>query len=141
MTPMIKPLTWMTVGPNKLQSNEWPFYTINKLHGGWACGERFYGHDGPELAQAAAQADYAARITAALDPAWLARIKALVTAANGLAEAVQAEITAMQLYENTMTDRAGAHGPKGLAFADWQRAIAKLFTALTTFRAAKDAAK
>ena len=118
MTPMIKPLTWMTVGPNKLQSNEWPFYTINKLHGGWACGERFYGHDGPELAQSAAQADYAARITAALDPAWMARMDALVTAADGLAEA-----------GDLIRTRCGPLAPDGKA---WD-------AALTTFRAAKEA--
>lgn len=47
-----------------------------------------------------------------------------------LVEAVKAEIMARQLYENTMTDRGGAHGPKGLAFSGWQSAIADLFAAL-----------
>ena len=80
MTPMIKPLTWFEAERGNNGYGKWKAegYTVQKIEGLFLLsfdGEskqawRFATCD---LAQAAAQADYAARITAALDPAWLAR--------------------------------------------------------------------
>ena len=86
MTPKVKPLVW-TLFDN---GSEWSNLTdVGLIYHVTAYGWRY--RNGPlnptsdiELAQAAAQADYAARIIAALDPAWLAGIEAQVKAADGL---------------------------------------------------------
>jgi len=68
-----------------------------------------------EAAKAAAQADYAARIIAALDPAWMAALEAQLAAADGL----------MKAYINA-ADRN-------------HRAWVKMTTDVAAYRAAKEA--
>lgn len=74
-------------------------------------------------AKAAAQADCAARILAALD---LTGVEALQAEVERLRDAVRAEFDAAAIYENTPTDRGGKSGPKGRAYAKWLDARAEL---------------
>ena len=129
MTPMINPLVWGKVtGRFWRASADFDYYYIARTNDGFGYGfaNEEYGHIGFDAdvmphqsafdaATAAAEADYAARITAAIDPAWLARMEALVMAADGLADAVE---------EDGWIAREQPH----------------IDTALTTYRAAKEAA-
>ena len=96
MTPKVKPLVWeesvvgryigLPPGEKLGDLAYWVFLS----------GDRYHRHtkimrieyQTLELAQAAAQADYDARIIAALDPAWLAGIEAQVKATMDALEAI-----------------------------------------------------
>ena len=77
-------------------------------------------------AQAAAQADYDARIIAALDPAWLAALEAQVKSADGLAETTDTQARLLK-------DGVGAVKGRINIVAD------RLLSASATYRAAKEA--
>jgi hypothetical protein len=117
MEPMIKPLVWEPWSFGRHQAKS-VFGTYHTWDGHWRPPE---GGPGRKVndPQAAVQADYAARITAALDPAWLAWMEALVTSAEGLAQEAR---DASALLHNLGMGRP------------------VLDTALTTYRAAKEAA-
>ena len=83
-------------------------------------------HTTLELAQAAAQADYSARIIAALDPAWLAALEAQVKAADGLVDAGNAGRDELKPYARM------ADGCSDRAINQWD-------AALDAHRAAKEA--
>ena len=149
MTPMIKPLTWFEVEKSRLGGKYTSDgYTIRYIEGLWLLD--FAGNSKSawrfptiELAQAAAQADYAARIAAAIDPAWLARMESLVTAADGLADAI-APVAALVAGSGIDFKRKY---PELNAVLDksrqdeWHDIIGWIVAdALTTFRAAKEAA-
>jgi hypothetical protein len=106
MTPKVKKLEWVAVEEDRGDG-------VSDLTGGWTADTEIglyvidigWGSDGyywsvqsPDgfdigsdfddliYAQESAQADYSARIIAALDPAWLAALEAQVKAADGLAD-------------------------------------------------------
>ena len=118
MTPKVNPLVWVAVELDRGDGS-------SDLTGGWTAdteigeyvidigfgSDCYYwsvqspdgfdiGSDFDDLptAQAAAQADYTARIIAALDPAWLAALEAQVKAAEDAGDAA---------YEKMRDDRMG----------------------------------
>ena len=137
---MIKPLEWKDHQSGLWSISSTPLGQCSVQREGtqWGCwlagqsdeDEPFALFETMIAAQAAAQADYAARITAAFDPAWLARMEALVTAADGLAEAVQRWMD--------MPSKCNSESPF-CECAECQTSIV-LYTALTTFRAAQESA-
>jgi len=85
MTPMVKPLVWrMVAGTQAWRSDDDLTHMIYQV---WEDGTEWVlaptkitssRHATLALAQSAAQADYEARIMAALDPAFLARIAGIL---------------------------------------------------------------
>jgi hypothetical protein len=83
MTRLVAPLVW-ECGDNITRSVDCfeavdgfgGLYTV--VDGQWRGSEKWVSCENTEAAKAAAQADYAARIIAALDPAALAAILALI---------------------------------------------------------------
>ena len=88
-------------------------------------------------AQAAAQADYAARIIAALDPAWLAALEAQVKAADGLATMLENCLLVMQTPDQQMCCDGRECGCQGATV--YQEADHYARQELAIFRAAKGA--
>jgi hypothetical protein len=92
MTPVVKKLEWQvieTTAGDIFTAKEYRVAQWNKPKWSVNC-IAFQQLETPELARAAAQADYTARIIAALDPAWLARVEAQLKAADGLEDAFNA---------------------------------------------------
>ena len=93
MTPIAQKLVWVDRGNHGSDADHsFGFYEVYPDFGKYRLsrdGVDSGVYSTIELARAAAQSDYASRITAALDPAWLARMDALGTAADGLAVAVE----------------------------------------------------
>ena len=95
MQPRIKPLVWESFDAwtHWAQLDRGSYY-IEERNGKWRLGWRINNQSFPLMhtddtlttdlddAKAAAQADYAANITAAIDPEWLEAVDALVEAAG-----------------------------------------------------------
>ena len=132
MTPKVKSLVWEDHGASIYMTIDDNYTIYRDGKSGFVTSFQVRGPNGffafrstLELAQSAAQADHAVRIIAALDPAWLAGIEAMVKASDELAEAARRASHA--------TTNDGITGP---IYTD--EAVA-LQHALATYRAAKEA--
>ena len=133
MTPKVKPLVWVKWKATEIYSADSIFgeyrISLSPVSGLWDAGIPGIGfstNDTLELAQAAAQADYDARIIAALDPAWLAALEAQVKAVAEWHDARTAILAADQSDTATLPAMVTR-----LANAEW--------TLVTAYRTAKEA--
>ena len=134
MTPKIKPLVWRgdaawtwkaaqtSIGEYLVQECDCGGTSL-KLEGHFAIWHSETRNE--QAAQAAAQADYDARIIAALNPAWLAALEAQVKAADGLAETTDTQARLLKDGVGTVKGRINI-------VAD------RLLSASATYRAAKE---